>query len=363
MSAASRSKSQVWYKTHYDKVLVVAVLVGLLLSSLFLLFRITEARSALTDVQWTRVDAEHTLYEPTDIADFIPFVERLESPFQIAMHDTRMLVSELRVMSVNPDVRTPIPYDAEVCPWTQFPQPTGPVDTTGDGIPDEWYARYGLDPFDTTLASRDLDGDGFTVREEFDAGTSPVDPQDHPSHAYKLRVRRVATRPFDLRFQGVQVVAEGDERYMLNVRGEDRSYFARMGDTVRGYRLVDFERRTREGPHGRPVDSSVLTLERGDGRQVNLVIDRDVTIDDRIAELIFLVDGSTHRVNIGDELTLMGNTYKVIDIQRNEVLIRDEGMEVEVSVGRMTDADRLPEPDAAERPSSFEALFEGMTAE
>ncbi len=362
MSSASRSKSAVWYKVYYDKILVVAVLVALLVSALFLLWRITEARGALTDVRWTRVDADHNPYERADIADFVPFVRRLEAPFQIAMRDTRMLVSELRVMSVNPDVRTPIPYDAEVCPWTQFPQPTGPADTTGDGIPDEWYIRYGLDPFDTTLAARDLDGDGFTVREEFDAGSSPVDPADHPSYAYTLRVRRVATRPFDLRFQGVSVIAEGDERYMLNVRGEDRSYFARMGDTVRGYKLVEFQRRTREGMHGRQIDSSVLTLERGDGRRVDLVIDRDVTIDDRVAELVFLVDGSTYRVNIGDEITLMGNTYKVIDIQRDQVVIRDEGMGLDVTVGRMTPGDRLPERTVAE-PVGFEALFEGLTTD
>ncbi len=363
MSAAPRSKSVVWYKEHYDKIAVVVVLVALLGSALFLLWKIGEAQRALTEVDWARVDVEHNQYEARDVAAFAPIVERIESPFQIAMHEMRLLVSELRVMSVNPEVRTPIPYDAEVCPWTQYPQPEpGTFDTTGDGIPDEWYASYNLDPFDTTLAGRDLDGDGFTVREEFEAGTSPVDPEDHPSYAYKLRVRRVATRPFDLRFQGVQVVAEDDERYMLNVRGEDRSYFPSMGDTVRGYTLVEFDRRTREGMHGRQIDASVLTLERGDGRQIELVIDQDVTIDDRVAELIFLVDGSAHRVNIGDTLALMGNTFKVIDIRRDTVLIRDQAMQVDVTVGRETQADRQAEAAAADA-AGVEALFEGMMSE
>ncbi len=369
MSAAARSKSGVWYKEQYDKVLIVVVLVALLGSALFLLLQIGQAHRALTDVDWHRVDVEHHEYQARDLAAYTPFVERMEQPFHIESHANRLLVSDLRVMSVNPDARTPVPYHAEVCPWTQFPQPRiDDRDTTGDGIPDEWYVTHGLDPFDATLADRDLDGDGFTVREEFEAGTSPVDPEDHPSYAYKLRVRRVATRPFDLRFQGVHEVAAGDMRFQLNVRGEDRTYFARMEDIVRGYRLVEFERRTREGAHGRRIDASVLTLERGDGRQIPLVIDTDVTIDDRVAELLFLVDRSTHRVNVGDELTLMGEVYKVVDIRRDTVLIRDQGRGVDVTVARATQAElRPPETEAAaadaETSVDFDALFQGLMAE
>jgi hypothetical protein len=50
------------------------------------------------------------------------------------------------------------------------------TDDTGDGIPNWWLAAYGLDPSDPHLADRDLDGDGLTVREEFIAGTNPLDP-------------------------------------------------------------------------------------------------------------------------------------------------------------------------------------------
>lgn len=364
MSAAPRSKTTVWYKEHYDKICVVVVLVALLASALFLLLQITQARRALSDVQWTRVDVDHNQYKPRDVTTFGPFVERLESPFAIADYTNQLLVSDLRVVSVNPDVRTPIPYGAEVCPWTQYPQPAiGSVDTTGDGIPDDWYMGYGLDPFDPTIPGRDLDGDGFTVREEFDAGTSPVDAADHPSYAYKLRVLRVATRPFDLRFQGVQEIAPGDERYHLNVRGRDRSYFAKIGEIVEGYKIAEFERRSREGQHGRPLDVSVLTLERGDGRRVELVINRDVTLDDRVAELLFLVDDSTHRVNVGDELTLLGNVYNVIDIRQDTVLIRDQSRQVDVTVGRRTQADMPSTEPTPPGESRLDAFFEGLNVE
>lgn len=52
-------------------------------------------------------------------------------------------------------------------------------DQDGDGLPDYWEYIYsddrtGMNP------EEDLDGDGFTNREEFEAGTDPTDPTDHP---------------------------------------------------------------------------------------------------------------------------------------------------------------------------------------
>ncbi|MEA3202556.1 MAG: hypothetical protein QOI63_222, partial [Thermoplasmata archaeon] len=37
--------------------------------------------------------------------------------------------------------------------------------TTGSGVPDGWLVRFGLDPLDDTLASRDVAGKGMTVRD------------------------------------------------------------------------------------------------------------------------------------------------------------------------------------------------------
>ena len=333
MTTAARAKQSVWYKAHYEKIAVLVVLVALLLSAVLLLLRVSNATRDLQNM--TKVDDAVTRlpFEAKDLSDFTSFTEALETPFRISSRDNQLLVSELRIISANPDVRTPVPLGAEVCPWTQFPQPTSVArDTTGDGIPDEWYESFGLSAFDPELANRDLDGDGFTIREEFEAGTSPIDPEDHPSYGQKLRVRRVAARPFDLRFQGVQEIAADDVRFMLNVRGQDRSYFARMNETVRGYTIVAYEPRTRMGPFGNPVDASVLNLQRADGRIVELGLNQDVTIDDRVAELIFLVDNSTYVVNNGDEITLMNKPFKVIDIQRNSVLMLDIEREERLTV-------------------------------
>ena len=58
--------------------------------------------------------------------------------------------------------------------------PTLLGDSDGDGIPDWWEIRWGLNPFDPADAAQDPDGDGLTNLQEYQRGTDPFDPDtDH----------------------------------------------------------------------------------------------------------------------------------------------------------------------------------------
>ncbi len=74
------------------------------------------------------------------------------------------------------------------------------VDSDLDGMADDWERLMGLDPLNPADAFLDGDGDGYSNRAEFDAGTAPGDTMSHPriewlelgSEGVRLRV---ASRP------------------------------------------------------------------------------------------------------------------------------------------------------------------------
>lgn len=59
-------------------------------------------------------------------------------------------------------------------------------DPVHPGIPNIWWLKYGLDPGYANSPDLDPDEDGFTNREEHDAGTDPTDFKNHPNPVHKL---------------------------------------------------------------------------------------------------------------------------------------------------------------------------------
>ncbi len=348
-------------KEHYEKIALLVVLLALLGSALFLLVQIGEARQAIERARWDHEEPVRPM-EEIDTARFDAILNTVNNPYQIEVLDRNLMVSELRVSSVNPEnIPAPIPYDAEICPFTGHEQPGGEFDTTGDGIPDNWYTQYGLDPFDRTMADRDVDGDGFTIREEYEWGTSPIDPDDHPPFAIRFRVEEVRQRPLELMFQGVQDFGD-DEVFQINSRATDRTYFRRMGEKVEGFTIVDYQSRFREREDGRRIDESVLTLARDD-REIRLVMDRRVQERERDAVIVSLLDDETFRVRSEDTFTYRGHEYNIIDIGRERVLIHDLNLDEEFEIDMLQPGERRqrldPEDDFAD-PDEFE-LAPGLT--
>jgi pectate lyase len=58
--------------------------------------------------------------------------------------------------------------------WPDLKTATPPKDSDGDGMPDEWERRYGLNPSDPADANLDKDHDGYTNIEEYLNGTEPT---------------------------------------------------------------------------------------------------------------------------------------------------------------------------------------------
>src|SRR4029079_610962 len=66
---------------------------------------------------------------------------------------------------------------ADVGGWPELAAGNGPPDADGDGMPDAWETRYGLDPRSANTSSSDTDCDGYTDIEEYLNATDPTKPE------------------------------------------------------------------------------------------------------------------------------------------------------------------------------------------
>jgi hypothetical protein len=67
-----------------------------------------------------------------------------------------------------------ISSQSDVGGWPELESLRAPEDSDGDGMPDWWETKYGLDPNDPSDATGDLNGTGYTNIEEYLNGTDPT---------------------------------------------------------------------------------------------------------------------------------------------------------------------------------------------
>jgi hypothetical protein len=354
VSASARNRSS-WLSQNYDKLILVVILIGLLLSAFFLFMEIGQKRKELAEAAWEKMTVEPKQVEPIKplLVQFDQMKSALNSPFQSGQFSNRMVVSELRVSCV--ECLKPIPYDATVCAFCQAKQPAGispdEMDSDGDGIPDKFERESGLNPLDANDAVVDTDSDGFSNKEEWRSGTKLNDANDYPSPVAKLRFVRAVDNPFKLRFQGEARVSNG-MIYQLNLRSLERTYFVRIGDELEGFKVLDCDTNAAAGP--------TIILKQGDKR-ISLVKGKTREGFEMVAELVFLIDQSKMRVRLGDVIKLKEREYKVIDIRRDGVLIRDEKTRKTTQVGPLSASEKIALESGLSNPTQLGPTTPGVT--
>ncbi|HSV27708.1 MAG TPA: hypothetical protein VLH60_07430 [Sedimentisphaerales bacterium] len=72
-----------------------------------------------------------------------------------------------------------IDSQSEVGGWPVYDAGQAPLETDGDGMPDEWELKYGFGPNDSSDGPIDSDGDGYTNLEEYLNNTNPREKIDY----------------------------------------------------------------------------------------------------------------------------------------------------------------------------------------
>ena len=255
-------------------------------------------------------------------------------PLQIAEVEKtggNFLASERRVFCKF--CKKPIKDGSKTCPFCGEAQPEPEkvaLDTDGDGLPDDWEKKYGLDPL-TADADADPDGDGFTNAEEYAAGTDPSDRNSHPDYFDSLKLvlpLKETVLPFYLRSYmktpaGMKLEFFDPKR--RNDYGKNGYRYSvlvgeAIGDT--GFTAKSFEQKEKKvkikGSNvERSVDVSAATLVRKkDGKEILLALDEKRKPVDVKATLEFSRgETKTFSVTAGDTIDLYGSKYKVVDVK------------------------------------------------
>ena len=144
--------------------------------------------------QTPRIPANaETGVKPVDM-ELLSYMLRItKEPFKLPVISDKtgsFLASDRRVYCA--ECAAPIPSDVKICVECGKSQPEEAqvvYDTDNDGLPDEWEKRFGLNINDPADADLDSDGDLFSNREEFAAGTNPTDPKSHTPYTNYLSLQ------------------------------------------------------------------------------------------------------------------------------------------------------------------------------
>ena len=238
---------------------------------------------------------------------------------------------------------TPEKRDADknlVCAFCGFTQEVAKVeqvlDADGDGLPDAWERKYGLNPQSAADAQADADGDGFTNFEEFQAKTDPTDKTSHPDYLDSLQLQlplKETHLPFV--FIAANKIPAGWRCTFFDAAQKDD--YGRLGRTFTalpdeeigksGYVLKGFEqkeaKRAIKGGQGmtKRVDVSEATLERkSDGKKLTLVIaeskkQKPMAVDVQATLVYSRGAAKTFDVVAGDEIVLSGTKFKIREVK------------------------------------------------
>ena len=215
------------------------------------------------------------------------------------------------------------------------------LDSDGDGMPDAWEKRYGLNPNDASDANADADGDGFTNLEEYLAKTDPTDPRDHPDYLDSVKIMLPLKETYlPFLFTKATKIPTGWRCEFYDPKQRDdygrlgRTFSAVLGEeigkgtkTPSGYILKGYEKkeekRARKGMKGLfvTVDVSEATVTRkSDGKTITLVLAQEKDEKPKAVDVMATLTYERGTVTTfeavpGTELKLNGEVFKVTAIQ------------------------------------------------
>jgi hypothetical protein len=311
-----------WIKKHYDGVvllLVAAICIAMAGWSLSRIFGVEELFTERNSAKPRDNSMASANLEPLAAA-----TAALKAHPRWDGHDGSLFASRIYILK-----------DSELVDPIEGERPLHPP------VPNDWLLKYDLDYTQSDILDADPDSDGFTVLEEWRAGTDPTDVESVPPYWTKLRLQEFEQIPFKVKFSGSP---DGGETFTVNFI-DDRSrptQFLNLGQTIDiagvPYVLAKFEPKT-ETKNDFERDVSELVLQnKQSGQQIVLVKDEVVNSPTSFGSFLNLIDGQvTDKVQIGDVFSIQ----QAPDVEyRLEEITNDRAIVTKVSTGEKLEIPR-----------------------
>lgn len=188
-----------------------------------------------------------------------------------------------------------------------------------------WCRKYGLDPKDPAMLDADPDRDGYPNREEYIAGTNPLDPHSMPGMLDGVVLKEMKEVSVPLMLREVKGGRARVER--LDTPGTEEW---EQGTVVKGlpYRVVSVKQEVKADKHGVFSDVSQMTLENTDTKE-SVVLIRDLPARSSETHAVLKVaDGSEQKVRVDEVIELpgqKGKKFKVLELRPEQVVIEELG--------------------------------------
>ncbi len=193
-----------------------------------------------------------------------------------------------------------------------------------------WFKKYHLDLSDPQMLDADADGDGFSNRDEFLAGTDPRDATSRPELATAHPAIRFKEYN-EVRLPLVLDALRGEKAVIKRTDGGDTRFeTVRVGDTLPGFplRVTKLAERQTTDKDGRAVDRSQVLLEDTSTKErVTLVKDLPAKTSATYAVLASEDGKTVLKVHAGEVFAWPGEpgvNYRVVDLGRDQVVLQQQ---------------------------------------